>query len=94
MEKKIPEYKKDTLVNLKKASSLLAKIIKMTEDNQYCIDLMQQNLAVIGLLKSANQKLMQGHLNGCFKNAVSSKNIKKQQEMIEEILQVTKLSNR
>jgi len=94
MESTLLDYKKNTLVNLKKSASLLAKIIKMTQENKYCIDLMQQNLAVIGLLKSVNQQLMVGHLNGCFRQAVSSKNLAKQRDMIEEILQVTKLSNK
>jgi len=55
---------------------------------------MQQNLAVIGLLKSAHQMLMRGHLNTCFRSAMASKNEKKKQEMIEEILKVTKLANK
>ncbi len=86
--------KEKTLINFKKAESLLAKIIKMTENNEYCINIMQQNLAVLGLLKSAHQMLMEGHLNSCFKNAFEAKNCKKMQEMIEEILKVTKLYNK
>lgn len=83
--------KKDTITNLKKAQSHTAKIIKMVEDGEYCIDIMQQNLAVIGLLKSAHQKLMENHLNTCFKKAMGSKNERKKKEMIKEILRVTKL---
>jgi DNA-binding FrmR family transcriptional regulator len=88
------ENKQKTLINFKKAQSHLAKIIKMTEGGQYCIDIMQQNLAVIGLLKSAHQMLMEGHLNSCFKNAMASKNEAKKQAMIEEILKVTKIVNK
>lgn len=88
------EQKNNTLINFKKAHSLLSKIIKMSEDKKYCIDIMQQNLAVIGLLKSANQMLMERHLNSCFKNAMASKNEKRKQAMIDEILKVSKLSNK
>jgi len=88
------DSKKEILINFKKAQSHLDKIIKMKEDGVYCIDIMQQNLAVIGLLKSAHQMLMQGHLNSCFKNAMASKNEKRKQEMIDEILKVTKLANK
>lgn len=83
-----------TLINLKKAQSLIAKIIKMIEGNEYCIDVMQQNLAVIGLLKSAHQMMMEKHLNTCFKKAMETNNETRKQEMIEEILKVTKLSNK
>ena len=86
--------KEKTLINFKKAQSLLAKIIKMVENNEYCIDIMQQNLAIVGLLKSAHQMLMEGHLNTCFKKAMGTKNEKRKQEMTKEILRVTKLFNK
>lgn len=84
--------KEKTLINFKKAQSLIGKIIKMVEADAYCIDIIQQDLAVMGLLKSANQMIMEGHLNDCFKKAMSSGSDKRKQEMIKEILQVTKLS--
>jgi len=86
--------KDKTLINYKKAQSLLLRIIKMTENQEYCIDIMQQNLAVIGLLKSAHQMLMKGHLNSCFKKAMGTKNEKRKEEMVKEILKVTSLYNK
>ncbi|MCL5407623.1 MAG: metal-sensing transcriptional repressor [Patescibacteria group bacterium] len=83
-----------TLINFKKAKSHIEKIIKMLESNEYCIDIMQQNLAVIGLLKSAHQMLMESHLNSCFKNAMKTSNEKRKQEMIQEILKVSKMANK
>lgn len=86
--------KQKTLLNFRKAQSHIGKIIKMIEAGEYCIDIMQQNLAVIGLLKSAHQMLMENHLNTCFKKAMSAKSEKRKREMIKEILQVTKLFNK
>lgn len=83
-----------TLINFKKARSHIDKIVKMIEDGEYCIDIMQQNLAVLGLLKSAQQQLMEGHLNSCFKNAMNSASEKRKEKMIEEILKVSKFVNR
>lgn len=85
---------KKTLVNFKKAKSHIDKVITMIENGDYCIDVMQQNLAVIGILKSAHQMLMEGHLNTCFKNAMKTSNETRKQKMIEEILKVSKLSNK
>ena len=82
------------LIGFKKANSLTGKIINMIEGGEYCIDIMQQNLAVIGLLRSAHEMLMENHLNSCFKNAMASKNEKKKKEMTNEILKVTKLFNK
>ncbi len=88
------ETKQKTLINFKKAQSLTEKIIKMVESNEYCINIMQQNLAVLGLLKSAHQMLMENHLNTCFKKAMATRNERRKQEMIKEILKVTKLFNK
>ena len=86
--------KEKSLINFKKAASLLERIMKMTENQEYCIDIMQQNLAVIGLLKSAHQMLLENHLHTCFKSAMSSKSEKIKQDMIEEILKVTKMAGK
>ncbi len=86
--------KQDTLINFKKGHTLLGKVAKMVENDEYCINIMQQNLAVIGLLKSAHQMLMENHLNTCFKKAIETKNGKRKQDMIQEILGVARLFNK
>ena len=63
----------------------------MVEGDEYCIDIMTQNLAVIGLLRGAHEKLMEGHLRSCFKHAMHTANTSHKDQMIEEILRVTKL---
>lgn len=86
--------KEKSLVNFKKARGHIEKIIKMIEKDEYCIDIMQQNLAVIGLLKSAHQMIMEGHLNSCFKKAMGTNNENRKKEMINEILKVSKIANK
>lgn len=86
--------KNKKLIAIKKASSLLNTITQMVETDRYCIDIMQQNLAAIGLLRNLHTQLMEDHLQHCFSKAVSSSDKKKQQRMVEEILQVTKLVNK
>ncbi len=88
------EKKEKALVNFKKAQSHISKIMKMIENDEYCVDIMQQNLAVMGLLKSAQQLVMEGHLNSCFKDAMKTKDEEKQQKMIKEILVVSNWVNR
>lgn len=86
--------KQKSLIGFKKAHSLIAKIIEMIEADEYCVDIMQQNLAAIGLLRSAHEMIMENHLNSCFKNAMASKNERIKKEMTDEILKVTKLFNK
>lgn len=85
---------KEILVALKKARSHLDNIIKMVEARKYCIDILQQNLAVLGLLKSANGKLLERHLNTCFKRAMKGANENQKKKMIAEILKIEKLKNK
>lgn len=83
---------REIITALKKARTHLDNVIRMVEGKEYCIDILQQNLAVIGLLRSGNNKLMERHLNSCFVNAMKGTNEKRKQEMIEEILRINKLS--
>jgi DNA-binding FrmR family transcriptional regulator len=87
----IQKDKQKILIGLKKAKSSLRKITSMVEGDQYCVDIMQQNLAVIGLLKSVHQQIMQDHLQTCFTEGVESGSKTKQAKMIEEIIRVTRL---
>ncbi len=86
--------KQKKLIALKKASSLLKKITQMVENEQYCIDIMQQNLAVIGLLKSFHTQVMEAHLKSCLKNAIDSNDQQTKEKMLKEIMAVNNLFNR
>lgn len=86
--------KQKILINLKKVRSLSEKLIAMVENGEYCVDIMQQNLAAVGLLKSAHQMLLDNHLNTCFRSAMASDNDRIQKKMIEEILKVNKLASK
>lgn len=90
----LSKEKKNILIAFKKAHGLSEKLIAMTEEGEYCVNIMQQNLAVIGLLKSAHQQLMANHLRTCFKNAMASKNETIKRKMVEEILKVNKLAGK
>jgi DNA-binding FrmR family transcriptional regulator len=83
---------KEILIALKKGQSHLGRVIKMLEENRYCMDILQQNLAVVGLLKSANSKILARHLNSCFITAMKDTNARKKKQMIDEILAINKLS--
>jgi len=78
------------LISLKKSRTLLDKVIKMVEEDKYCIDIIQQNLAIIWLLKSTNLNLLEWHLWCCFVNAAKANDSEKMNEMIQEILTIVK----
>lgn len=80
------------LIWLKKAKTSLDKIIKMIEDEKYCIDVIQQNLSVIWLLKWANMNLLEWHLNCCVKTAIKSKDDKQIDNKIQELVKIINLA--
>lgn len=79
---------------LKKARTHLDKVITMVEADTYCIDIIQQNLAVIGLLRSVHATLLENHLDHCLRKAVNDDTATKKQAMIKEVMHVTRLANK
>lgn len=74
-----------TLNLLKTARGQIDGIIKMIEEDRYCIDISKQILSCQGLLKKANLLVLEGHLQGCVSKAIKENNGK---ESIQEIIQV------
>lgn len=66
MEKK---DRKSELNLLKTARGQLEGIIKMIEEDRYCIDISNQILAVQALLKKTNLEILKKHMNHCLKEA-------------------------
>jgi len=54
--------KERIIIALKKASASLEKIIPMVEAEKDCFSIIQQNLAVIGLLKNTNLLMLESYI--------------------------------
>jgi len=77
-----------TLTNLKKAKTSLQNIITMIEEDKYCMDIIQQNLAVIGLLKSVNKQLIHDHTEHCITYEKLSKDQERFDEKVGELVKL------
>lgn len=55
---------------LKTAKGQIDGILKMIDDERYCIDISKQIFAVQSLLKKANMKILKDHMHSCVKSAV------------------------
>ncbi len=80
--------KKNASIALKKAKTSLNNIIQMIEKDEYCLDILQQILAVNGLLKSASDKILQNHLNTCFIDGMKKQNSEEKEKLIKEVIEV------
>ena len=54
---------------LKTARGQLDGIIKMVEDDRYCIDISQQVMATGAILNKVNKEILAAHLKHCVKEA-------------------------
>ncbi len=57
-------------VLLKTAKGQIDGILKMIEEDRYCIDISNQIQACIAILKKSNYEILKEHLHGCVQNSV------------------------
>lgn len=78
------------LHRLKITSGHLKKVIKMIEDNSYCIDIIHQTQAIQKALKEIDNLTLENHLKRCVTNAIKNG---KRDEAIAEVMNVFKKTN-
>ncbi len=75
---------------LKIARGQLDKVIRMMDDDTYCIDVMHQMHAVEAGLKETGNVILENHLKSCVADSISKG---KKDEAIAEIMEVFKKHN-
>lgn len=68
---------------LKTARGQLDGILKMVEEDRYCIDISTQVMATEAILKRCNREILAAHLEHCVKNAVTDED---RQQKIDELV--------
>ena len=56
---------------LKTARGQLEGILRMVEEDRYCVEIAQQLMATEAILNRANKEILTAHLRTCVKNAES-----------------------
>lgn len=62
--------KETALKKLKTVRGQVDGIIRMIEEDRYCVDISTQILSIIGLLKKANIDVLNGHIRTCVADAI------------------------
>ena len=57
---------------LKTARGQIDGILKMVEEDRYCLDVSNQLMATQAILKKANRTVLKAHMDGCVRQAVES----------------------
>jgi DNA-binding FrmR family transcriptional regulator len=82
------EYKQDMLNRLKSIEGHVRGIQRMLAEDAYCIDIMNQNLAVQRALEKVNSLVLERHLQTCVTTAIQGDDAAERQRVITEIMNV------
>ncbi|MBU0613516.1 metal-sensitive transcriptional regulator [Patescibacteria group bacterium] len=85
--------KKEVLRRLSIISGHLKRVTKMVEDDQYCIDTLNQSLAVQRALQKVDSLILDNHLHSCVSDALKGQG-KKSDQAISELLSLYERSAR
>ena len=79
---------------LKTARGQIDGILKMVEEDRYCIDISNQVMATESVLARVNQEILRAHLESCVANAFQSGSAQTMEEKIDEIMSVLQKMNK
>jgi DNA-binding FrmR family transcriptional regulator len=86
---------KQQLVNrLKSIEGHVRGVQRMVEDDEYCVDIIKQTLAVQRALEKFNSIILERHLEGCVTTAIRSDDAGERERVIHELLQVFETSSK
>lgn len=68
---------------VKTARGQLDGVLRMIDEDRYCMDVAQQLLAVDAPLKKAYKEVLKGHMESCVKEAVEQGDPKKIEELTD-----------
>lgn len=92
---KVTDPKKRAAIALRKAQSHIERVLHMIDEDEYCITILEQILAVNGLTQAASRDILRNHLNTCFIHDMKTATTDQQREtLIDEVLTVVSLSKK
>lgn len=77
---------KDVINLLKTTRGQIDGIIKMVEEDRYCVDVSKQLLSVQGLIKKINLKILDNHIRSCVHDAMNEGSAETKIDEVMDIL--------
>jgi CsoR family transcriptional regulator, copper-sensing transcriptional repressor len=82
----------NTLRRLKTIEGHLRGVIRMVEEDAYCIDIIRQIQAIDAALNKVSTRILENHLNSCVIDAIQGDNPKERERVLKEITEVFEMS--
>lgn len=83
-----PRTKQEILARLRSIEGHVRGVLRMVEEDAYCIDVLKQTKAVQSALDRVNALLLERHLNHCVTTAIRSDDPRERERVIAELLDV------
>lgn len=83
-----------TIRRLKTVEGHLRGVIRMVEEDAYCIDVIRQIQAVEAALNKVSSKILEDHLNSCVITAIQGNDRKERERVLKEISEVFEMSTK
>lgn len=68
---------------LKTARGQIDGILKMVDEDRYCLDISHQLLSVDAVVRRANKEVLRAHLMACMRDAVEQGDVSKIEELTD-----------
>jgi DNA-binding FrmR family transcriptional regulator len=78
----------ETIKRLKIIAGHMGGVIRMVEDDSYCIDVIRQIQAVQAALNKVSAAILENHLNSCVTTAIRGENPTERERVMREITDV------
>ncbi len=88
------ENQDNTLRRLKTVDGHLRGVIRMGEQDEYCIDVIRQIQAVESALNKVSTQILENHLNSCVTTAIQGSSPKERERVLKEITEVFEMSTK
>lgn len=89
----ISDLKKRALHRAKILEGQMRGVQNMIENEDYCMDILTQSLAIQKSIGSLNKLILENHVRTHVKDSLSSSSKKEQELAVEELLSLYELSN-
>ncbi|MEO1326507.1 MAG: metal-sensitive transcriptional regulator [Pseudomonadota bacterium] len=77
---------KKTINRLRRVEGQVRGVIKMLEEDRYCIDVLHQMQAVKAAFARAENEILKGHAASCVEAAIASGDSEAQREKVSELV--------
>jgi len=84
----------NVLKRLRIVEGHLKGVIRMVEEDAYCIDVIRQIQAVEAALNKVSAQILDNHLNSCVITAVQGEDPAERQRVLKEVLEVFETSTK